>query len=66
MSTPLPAAAGSENVLSKEAKRTAALRLLRQALQLLDESNAAPELGARLEEVIRGVEASIHRSVRGG
>ena len=55
---------GSHDVLSEQGKRAAALRLLRQALQLLDEANAPPELGARLDEVITRVERSIHLGVR--
>ena len=58
------ASAGGQNVLSEQSKRAAALRLLRQALVLLDESNASPELGAKLHEVITSLERSIHRSVR--
>ena len=58
------ASAGGHDVLSEHGKRAAALRLLRQALQLLDESNAPPELGARLDEVVTRVERSIYRGVR--
>jgi hypothetical protein len=35
-----------------------AQRLLEEALQLIDEHGAHPELGARLQEVIEGLESS--------
>jgi len=58
------ASAGRQDVLSEQSRRASALRLLREALVLLDESNAPPELGAKLDEIIMALERSIHRSVR--
>lgn len=59
-----PPAAGTEEVLGKQARWSAALRLLTEALQLLDENGAPPEIGAQLSMAIDRLEKSIHRSVQ--
>ena len=64
MSERMPASAGPEDVLLKQAKWSTALRLLREALQYLDEGDAPTEIGAQLDGVINRLEASIHKSVQ--
>lgn len=64
MSKSLPEPKGSHIHLPEYGKRTAALRLLREALQLLDEGNAPPEFGAQLDQVIVRLERFIHQSIR--
>lgn len=66
MSTCTPASAGGENALDQRAQWSVALRQLTEAMRLLDESNAPPELGARLDEVIQrlrhAIEIGSHRA----
>jgi hypothetical protein len=62
VSTSLPASAGCEDALNQQASWLAALRMLREALELLDKSNAPPEVGAQLDRTIHYLQAAIHRS----
>jgi hypothetical protein len=55
----LPAPTGGENALSEKAKWALALRQLGATLQLLDESNAPPAIGARLDDVIQRLRNAI-------
>lgn len=64
MSTRSPASPGFDDLLPKEAQQSAALRLLKEALQLLDNSGGPTELGAQLDSVIHRLEAAVHRSVQ--
>ena len=64
MSKTLPEPRGSQLGLPEHAKHAAALRLLREALQLLDESDAPPEFGAQLDQVIVRLERFIHGTMR--
>ena len=64
VSKTLPEPRGSQLGLSDHAKHAAALRLLREALRLLDESDAPPEFGAQLDQVIVRLERFIHGSMR--
>jgi hypothetical protein len=59
VSSGTPAPAGNENALSEKAKFSLALCQLVEALRLLDEGNAPPEIGARLDEVIQRVRTLI-------
>ena len=63
VSTPVTATAGCEDIMSNQARWSSALLFLREALQLLDQSEAPPELGAQLDQVINRLEASIHKAV---
>ena len=54
-----PVSAGKENALNESAQWSLALRQLLDSLQLLDESNAPPEIGARLDEVIQRLRKAI-------
>lgn len=64
MSITSPAPAGSQDALDEHAKWLKALRLLREALELLDESDAPPDVGARLDSAIHWLEAAVHKSVQ--
>lgn len=59
MSPGSPAPTGAENALSEKAKWSLALRQLGDTLQLLDESNAPPAIGARLVDVIERLRNAI-------
>jgi hypothetical protein len=50
--------------LSDQARWAAALRLLQEALNVLDDSDAPPEIGAQLSMAINRLERAIHRSVQ--
>jgi len=65
VSSGTPAPAGNENALSEKAKWSLALGQLAEALRLLDESNAPPEIGARLYEVIQRVRTLIELGPQG-
>lgn len=64
MSTPVSAVAANEDILSQQSRCSAALRLLQEALQFLDESEAPTELGGQLDLVINRLERAIHASVQ--
>jgi hypothetical protein len=53
-----------EDVLSNQAKWSVALRLLGEALKLLDESDGPLEVGAQLDLTIHRLEGAIHQSVQ--
>ena len=59
MSPCSPAPAGKENALSEKAKWSLALRQLVETLQLLDESDVPPEIGARLDDVIQRLRKAV-------
>jgi uncharacterized protein (DUF1778 family) len=60
----MSAQTGAEDVLSDQARWAAALRLLQEALNVLDDSDAPPEIGAQLSMAINRLERAIHRSVQ--
>ena len=59
MSPCSPKSAGKENALGEKAKWSLALRQLAETLQLLDESDVPPEIGARLDDVIQRLRKAI-------
>ena len=65
MSVPWPASAGTEIAGSDHGKWSLALRQLGEALRLLDESNAPPEVGADLSRAIDRLQKAIQRSAKG-
>jgi hypothetical protein len=60
-----PAIAGSENTSEDSGKWLLALQRLTQALELLDEGNAPPEIGAELDLTIHRLRAAIERPAQG-
>ena len=64
MSTTSPASLGHEETLDQNASWLTALRLLREALELLDRSHAPAEIGAQLDQTIHRLETAIHQSIR--
>jgi hypothetical protein len=57
----LPPAAGDERSPENGQKWALALRQLTEALDLLDQSNAPPEIGARLTEAIDLLREALNR-----
>ena len=65
MSTCEPASAGNENASGDYAKWSQALHRLTEALSLLDEGDAPPELGAQLDLIIHRLKSAIERAAQG-
>jgi len=66
VNTSTPAAAGNENPHDERGKWLVVLRQLTEALKLLDESNAPPEVGAELDLAIHHLRRAIERAPQGG
>ena len=60
-----PASVGNENARGNCDKMSLALRHLNEALRLLDESDAPPEVGAQLDLAIHRLRAVIERFGQG-
>lgn len=54
-----PASGGKDNAFNERSSWSLALRQLVETLQLLDKSNAPPDIGARLDEVIQRLRNAI-------
>lgn len=65
MSISSPACAGTENTSADHEKWSVAVRQLGEALRLLDESNAPPEVGADLSMAIDRLQKAIQRCAQG-
>ena len=65
MSTCEPASAGNENLPSGSDNWSLALRHLNEALKLLDECDAPPEIGAELDMAIHRLRSAIEQRAQG-
>lgn len=61
-----PARAGFESAVNARGKWSVALGHLTEALQLLDEGDAPPELGAELDLLIHRTKDAISRDAQSG